>query len=60
MKIDIPVVYATDPIKNEAVEVVYTVTSPDGSKITVKDYTNEEKTELNKGDDVRYFVAKKP
>lgn len=57
MKIDIPVVYATDPIKNEAVEVVYTVTSPDGSKITVKDYTDEEKVE--KGDDVRYFVAKK-
>jgi hypothetical protein len=53
MEVKIPVVYATDPIKNESLDVVYSVTSPDGSKITIKDFEDEDLS------DVRYFVATK-
>jgi len=58
MTIDIPVVYATDPIRKESVEVVCTVTAPDGSKVTIQEYDttvqgNEDKT------DVKYFIATK-
>ena len=54
MKIDIPRIEATDPIKNEALTVVYSVTAPDGSKLTVKDY---EGTAADGKEDVRYFEA---
>ena len=54
MKIDIPRIEATDPIKNEALSVVYSVTAPDGSKVTVKDY---EGTAATGKEDVRYFEA---
>ena len=54
MKIDIPRIEATDPIKNEALSVVYSVTAPDGSKVTVKDY---EGTAAVGKEDVRYFEA---
>jgi len=49
MEVKIPVVFATDPIKNESLDVVYTVTSPNGKKVTIKDYDEET--------DVRYFMA---
>ena len=51
IEVDIPLVYATDPIKNESVDVVYTVTSPDGTKVKVQDHTDSNKL------DRRYFVA---
>lgn len=58
MLVEIPVLYATDPIQNKSVDVVYTVTGPDGTKVTIEDYDltqegNEDKV------DVRYFYAKK-
>ncbi|MGN0960929.1 MAG: hypothetical protein ACI4PF_01870 [Christensenellales bacterium] len=51
MKIYIPVVYATDPIKNEPVDVVCTVTGPDGSVVKIKSDDDYE--------DQDYFIAKK-
>jgi len=51
MEVKIPVVYATDPIKNESLDVVYSVTSPNGSKVTIKDYDDL------LDPDVRYFMA---
>ena len=54
MKIEIPRIEATDPIRNEALEVVYTVKAPDGTKVTVKDY---EGAEADGKEDVRYFEA---
>ena len=54
MKVEIPRIEATDPIRNEALEVVYTVKAPDGTKVTVKDYEGEE---AEGKEDVRYFEA---
>ncbi len=54
MNIDIPRIEATDPIKNNAISVVYSVSAPDGSKVTVKDYEGD--AAIGK-EDVRYFVA---
>ena len=43
MIIDIPVAFATDKLTKKDVEVVYTVTGPNGSKPTVTDYEDETK-----------------
>lgn len=51
MKIYIPVVYATDPIRNDAIDVVCTVTGPDGSSVKIKSDDDL--------DDKDYFIAKK-
>ena len=48
MIIDIPVAFATDENRGQ-VEVVYTVTGPNGTKPEVKDYDDR--------DDVKYFKA---
>ncbi len=56
MNIDIPLVYATDQINNKAVDVTYTVTAPNGSKIKVQDYDLEVAGNEDKYD-VRYFKA---
>lgn len=49
MRIDIPTLFATDPIRNQSVDVKVTITGPDG---TVKVQLDSE-TEKN------YFIAKK-
>lgn len=49
MRIDIPTLYATDPIRNQSIDVKVTVTGPDG---TVK-------VQLDSEADKNYFVAKK-
>lgn len=56
MKVEIPRIEATDPIRNEALSVVYSVTSPDGTKVVVKDYEGED---AEGKEDVRYFEAEK-
>ena len=56
MNIDIPLVYATDQINNKAVDVTYTVTAPNGSKIKVQDYNLSEEGNEDKYD-VKYFKA---
>lgn len=56
MKVEIPRIEATDPVRNEALSVVYSVTAPDGTKVTVKDY---EGTAAEGKEDVRYFEAEK-
>jgi len=43
MVIDIPVAFATDKLTKKDIEVVYTVTGPNGSKPTVSDYEEEGK-----------------
>ena len=47
-------VYATDPVKEESIDVVYSVTSPDGTKVTIKDYAT---TDPDYAEDARYFTA---
>lgn len=51
MEIKIPVVYATDPIKNDAIDVTCTVTGPDGSSVKLKGYEDT--------DDFATFTATK-
>lgn len=43
MVIDIPVAFATDKLTKKDIEVVYTVTGPNGSKPSVTDYEEEGK-----------------
>lgn len=52
MTIQIPVVYATDPIRNDSVDVTCTVTGPDGSSVKLSGYDDAD-------DDIATFVAKK-
>jgi len=56
MVVDIPRMEATDPIKDEGLVVSYSVTDPNGSKVTVKDY---EGASAEGKEDVRYFLAEK-
>lgn len=58
VKVDIPVVYATDPIRNDSIDVKYVITSPDGSKVTLYDYDTEEEGNEDKVD-IKYFTATK-
>lgn len=51
MNIDIPVAFATDKLTKKDLEVVYTVTGPNGVKPTVSEYDDETK------DYIRYFKA---
>jgi len=46
MTIDIPVAFATDKLTKKDVEVVYTVTGPNGAKPTVTDYEDESKDHI--------------
>ena len=54
MEIAIPVAFATDKLTKKDIEVIYTVTGPNGAKPTVLDYPEED----NK-DYVKYFKATK-
>ena len=55
MDVKIPVVFATDPNLNNPVDVICTVESPDGTKVTIKDIPVED------GEspiiDMKYFTA---
>ena len=51
MIIDIPVAFATDKLTKKDIEVIYTVTGPNGSKPTISDYEEEDK------DHIKYFKA---
>ena len=60
MTIDIPEVYATDPIRGGSVDVKYNVTGPDGSKVTLSTYPAEGETGYDATKDgFRKFVATK-
>ena len=57
VEVKIPVVYATDPIRNDSIDVVYSVTSPDGTKVTIQDYKQGD-AGYSDAEDAKYFKAK--
>jgi len=51
VEVTIPKMYATDPIRNEAVKVDVTVETPNGKSVTIEDYADADKS------DRQYFMA---